>query len=118
MFSFEMVLKSVVGAVIGWVNMEEDELSEGGSSGGGRGGGGGWWWLGTVAGDGVATVTTVEPPLVSEDSKVTWEAEELGIIVLAASLYLYFMISALTVLISDCKFWTCCCKAEIAPIHP
>lgn len=76
-----------------------------GRVGGGGGGGGGGCGAGT--GDGAATETA------PEESKATWDD---GIIL--ASLYLYFNISVLTAFSSACKDWTCCCKAEIAPMHP
>lgn len=44
-----------------------------------------------------------------------WDA---GRTVAPADLYLYFNISALTAASSASKAWTCCCKAEIAPMHP
>jgi hypothetical protein len=31
---------------------------------------------------------------------------------------LYLSISLLNTLSSACKDWTCCCNAEIAPMHP
>lgn len=87
---------------------EDDELEVGGWGGAGGGGGGGgaeietapeelgrigmWWWW--------------------------WWWEEGGMMLVVASLSLYLSISALTALSSACKDWTCCCKAEIAPMHP
>lgn len=70
-----------------------------------RGGGGG---DGAVVGGGGAATETAR-----EESKAAWDD---GIILV--SLYLYFNISALTALSSACNDWTCCCKAEIAPMHP
>lgn len=72
--------------------------------GGGSGGGGG----GTVFCGGAAIIETKSAGL-----------EEIEIILLLeASLYFCFNISALTALSSVCKDWICCCKAEIAPMHP
>lgn len=31
---------------------------------------------------------------------------------------LYFIISALITFSSACNAWTCCCREEIAPMHP
>jgi len=50
----------------------------------------------------------------AEETKAAW-LEEMR---LAASLYLYFSISALIAFSSACKDWTCCCKVDIAPMHP
>lgn len=50
----------------------------------------------------------------AEETKAAW-LEEMR---LAASLYLYFSISSLIAFSSACKDWTCCCKADIAPMHP
>lgn len=85
-----------------WMYMEEEEEVwgiEGGGSGGGGGGGGGG-----------AAIETAP----AEGSIATWWEEG----IMWASLSLYLSISALTTLSSACKDWTCCCKAEIAPMHP
>lgn len=87
--------------------MEEEELGGRGRGIGGGGGGGGGACAGGCAGGGAATETA------PEESKAIWEG---GMIL--ASLYLYFSISALTALSSACRDWTCCCKAEIAPMQP
>jgi len=79
--------------------MEEDEEEGGGDAVGGGGVEG--------AGDGAAIETA------PEESKATWEEW-----IMFASLYLYFSISFLTALSSASNDWTCCCKAEIAPMHP
>lgn len=71
--------------------------------GGGSGGGGG----GRESGGGAAAMETA-PDVESKD----------GSILLDDSLYLYFNISDLTALNSDCRNCTCCCNAEIAPMHP
>lgn len=71
----------------------------------GRGGGGGGW---VVDGSGAAIETA------PDESMATWEEGGTRL----ASLHLYFIISALTAFSSACKDWTCCCKAEIAPMHP
>lgn len=77
--------------------MEEEEEEVGGRGGGGGGGGGG-------------TITEISP---EEGSIAMWEEG-----IMLASLSLYLSISDLTALSSACKDWTCCCKAEIAPMHP
>jgi len=84
--------------------MEEEEEVWGIELGGGSGGGGG-------GGGGGAAIETAP----DEGSIGTWW-EEGGI--MWASLSLYLSISALTTLSSACKDWTCCCKPEIAPMHP
>lgn len=85
-----------MGSLCCWMYMEEEE--EFGGRGGGGGGGGG----------GVAIETDPE-----DWSIGTWEED-----IMLASLSLYLSISPLTTLTSACKDWTCCCKAEIAPMHP
>lgn len=108
-----------MGSLCCWMYMEEEEevggrgreLGRGGSGGGGGGGGG-------------AAIETTAP----EEGSIVgtwwwwwWWWEEGGIILfmlLLASLSLYLSIAALTALSSACKDWTCCCKAEIAPMHP
>lgn len=77
---------------------EEEEVEQRGGGGGGGGGG---------------AVGGAESETAPEESKATWEEE-----IMFASLYLYFSISALTALSSACRDWTCCCRAEIAPMHP
>lgn len=85
--------------------IEGESNGFGGGIGAGDWGGRGWerpcdestWWIGASP----------------EETKIAWEE-----IRLAASLYLYFSISALTAFNSACKDWTCCCKADIAPMHP
>lgn len=88
-----------------WMYMEGGEEVRGrgrGREGGGRGGGGG-------GGGGGAAIETAP----DEGSIATWEEG-----IMLASLSLYLSISPLTALSSACKDCTCCCKAEIAPMHP
>jgi hypothetical protein len=51
-----------------------------------------------------------------EETKSAGVLEEMMLLV--ASLYFCFNISVLTAFSSACKDWICCCKAEIAPMHP
>ena len=90
-----------------WLYIEEEEEL------GGKGGGGGG-----VVGGGVGGGAAIEtaPEEVSKAKWWWWWWWEEGMIF--ASLYLYLSISVLTALSSACKDWTCCCKAEIAPMHP
>ena len=82
----------------------EEETTDGVGGGRGRGGGG--------RDDGSATADIESD---SEETRAAWLEE---MMVEAASLYLYFSISAFTALSSVCREWTWCCKAEIAPMHP
>lgn len=91
---------------------EEEELSEEGRKEAGGGGGG----------SGTAIEIAAPEELGSIVVGIWWRGREEGTIMLVwccvASLSLYLSISALTALSSACKDWTCCCKAEIAPMHP
>lgn len=94
---------------------KDESTTEGEGSGfgggGGAGDGGGWGWERPCCDEfaGLLLIGAWSP----EGTKAAWEE-----IRLAASLYLYFSISALTAFSSACNDWTCCCKAEIAPMHP
>lgn len=88
-----MVLNSVV-VVDGWVYMiASAENMVGGSINDGGGGG---------------SATTETSP--EESNDVIWEDGVREV--------LYFIISALITFSSACKAWTCCCRAEMAPMHP
>lgn len=85
--------------------VEEETIMEGGGGGGGGGGG--------VAGGGTDGSSVID--MAPEETKAAWVE---AMMLVAASLYLYFSISPLIALSSACNDCTCCCKAEIAPMHP
>lgn len=89
-----MLLNSVV-VVDGWVYnvASAEDIVEGRIVNGGGGGS-------------VAMDTAPE-----ESNDVIWE-DGMRVVVL------YFIISALITFSSICKAWTCCCRAEMAPMHP
>ena len=80
-------------------------------TGGGGGGGGG----GGVGGGGRRVRCGAAMETAPKGTKSAGLEE---MMLLVASLYLYFNISVLTELSSACKECICCCKAEIAPMHP
>lgn len=95
---------------------EGNGFGGGGEGNGFGGGGGGWGWIWgwerpCDESAGIAAIDIAS----AEETKATWWWEEM---IHAASLYLYFSISALIAFSSACKVWTCCCKADIAPMHP
>lgn len=85
----------------------------GGGAGDGEGGGRGGCWERPCDEFAIAAGIDASP---DETTKAAaWEEKRVAV---AASLYLYFSISALTACSSACKDWTCCCRADIAPMHP
>lgn len=99
---------------------KDERIIEGEGNGFGRGegngfGGGGWGWAWGWERpcDESAGIAAIDIASAEETKATCWEE-----IILAASLYLYFSISALIAFSSACKVWTCCCKADIAPMHP
>ena len=102
MFSFSMSLYSKA-LVVGWEKTQED---------GGGGATVGCGGVDGVCGGGAMTETPLELW-----NPATWELEG-KIKVATASRCLYLRIADRTAVSSDCKAWTCCCRAEIAPMHP
>lgn len=112
-----MELQPVV--LIGGVYREETEADEDeemtiDGGGGGSGGGGGWGGGFDVERDGADEAPAIDTT--PDENKGL--LDEIIVLAVAASLYLYFIISVLIAFSSACKDCTCCCKLEIAPKQP
>lgn len=108
-----MELQPVV--LIGGVYREETEDDEDEEMTIDGGGGGGGWGGGCD----VERDSADEPPAIEttpDENKGL--LDEIIVLAVAASLYLYFIISVLIAFSSACKDCTCCCKLEIAPKQP